>query len=207
MKNLLSSNLPKRCKDYLYFRIKVVVSLVIPVIVVNTLIDTAQASSSLDVYAQQQAESDPVTTALGCLGLLIILGGLILRWTYGSFAPTYHQTLKSHLSVDQVWAEVEIIFPKRAMSGQPWARKRMKEDPHTLHLSAYPLPNWLGCLAMLLTGILLGGIGWALMGRLEKVVVRPLKTGQTSTVQIGASGYGAVVKVKVLEAVLAADLA
>lgn len=204
MKNLTPAGFPQRYKTYLHFNIKTGASLLILLIGVNVFIDTAQASASLNAYAQQPGDEDPVSLVLGCLALLVILGGLILRFAYPNIAPTYNQKIKSQLPVSQVWAEIDTIFPKRAPAGQPWDRKRSKEDPHTLQLRAYPLPYWSGCLLMLFTGIIFGFIAWALMGRLEKVVIRPVKAGEGSTIQIGASGYGAVAKAKELAAVLAA---
>ncbi|MCP5019022.1 MAG: hypothetical protein GY938_27645 [Ketobacter sp.] len=55
---------------------------------------------------------------------------------------------------------------------------------------------------MLITGIILGFIAWILMGRVDKVTIRPVEEGEGSRVQIDALGYAAVSKAKELEAML-----
>jgi len=166
---------------------------------------SATVSPTIVPFAQQGGSD--VGTTFFWIGLLAIVAGLILRFTYGNFAPSYTQEIMSKLSVHEVWNQVDSIFPERNVVGRPWTRKRPKEDALSLELSAYPLPYWGGCLVMLFTGIIWGFIAWVLMGRLEKVTIKVIEQGGGSNVRIEARGYTAVSRARELIAWLPAQIA
>jgi hypothetical protein len=198
MNDLSNKDIRQGWRDCYHLGIRIAAILLVLLIAMDSLTLAAMASPSISPLAQQK-DSD-ASTLCAWLGLLAIVAGLILRFTYGSFAPSYTQEVTSKLPVNQVWAQVDSVFPKRDVIGRPWARKKPKEDPPSLELSAYPLPYWSGCLIMLLTGIILGFIAWVLMGRIEKVTVKSVEDGEGSQVRIDARGYAAVSRAKELVA-------
>jgi hypothetical protein len=164
---------------------------------IGLLSSTVMASPTVSPLAQEGSDA---STIVATVGAVAIIAGLILRFTYGRFAPSYTEQVETTLPVDQVWEHVDSVFPKRDVAGRPWTRKRPQEDPLSLVLSAYPLPYWSGCLVMLFTGIILGFLAWLLMGRLEKVTIELAKKGVVTHVKIEARGYAAVSKARELEA-------
>jgi WD40 repeat protein len=177
-------------RDCYHLGVRMAAILSVTLMAMGFLTPTVMASPTISPLPQQGGGD--ATTIFVWLGLLVIVAGLILRFTYGSFAPSYTQEVASKLPVDQVWAQVDSVFPKQNIAGKPWTRKRPKEDPLSLVLSAYPLPYWSGCLIMLFTGIILGFIAWVLMGRLEKVTIKLVENDAGSRVKIEARGYAAV---------------
>ena len=128
--------------------------------------------------------------SLGC--------GLVLRFTYRRFAPTFVQVHSSTQTTDRLNQVLAGIFPRRAMVGRTWSYNEPRNDPTALVLSAYPLPTWIELLILLVTLILPGYIALVLMGPVERVAIRTTVESGRSYLWVEACGYTATSKAKEL---------
>jgi len=128
--------------------------------------------------------------SLGC--------GLVLRFTYRRFAPTFAQVHSYTQSTDRLNQVLAAIFPKRAMAGRTWSYHEPHNDPTALLLSAYPLPKWSELLILLVTLILPGYVALVLMGAVERVTIRTTVENGRSYLWVEACGYTATTKAKEL---------
>ena len=137
------------------------------------------------------------------LGAVSIIGGIIMRFTYASVAPSYDERINASYPVNRILAEVGVLFPERQLFGRPWKYERTPQDYNRLKLSAYPFPYACFCCLIPLTGLIFGAIGWLIMGRQDFVnIVIEQKEQGGSLVSIEASGYSAVSKARTLAAKL-----
>jgi hypothetical protein len=137
---------------------------------------------------QQSSDNSSTYSVLCGFGLLVLVGAVLMRVFYSNIAPTVSYTLEGK-EAQQVVQQFRQALPDKSALGRGWKLNMDRQNPNTVVFSTHPIPQWMGCIALLFTGILPGALAYIVLNDIDKIYVVSLP--EQSSVRIDAKGFQA----------------